>query len=140
MTALTKESSHVEGVDATIVVAVDAAVGSERAKVEAGLELTLEDIETTHKINLLLEDVEEGTLDVVWERVVTTDEARWAIQGLVSQEVVSAGQEHLQEILEGESTILIRVEESHQAVSLRLVDGVIALVAKVGGDLVGSDR
>lgn len=97
VTALAKESTHVEGVNATVIVAVDAAVGSERAEVVAGLEFTLEDVETAHKVNLLLEDVEESALDVVRKRVEATNMTRWAVQSLVPQVVVRAGEHHLQE-------------------------------------------
>mgnify|MGYP000560081577 FL=1 len=79
-----QESTHVEGVDTSIVVAVNAAVGCQRAEIVAHLELTLQDVKAAHEVDLLLEDVEEGTLNVVWQRFVATAETRGTIEGHVS--------------------------------------------------------
>ena len=94
-----EEGAEVEGVDSSVVVAVDAAVGSERREIVADLKLSLEDIESAHQIDLLLEDVEDGTLNVVGEGVEATNAEGWAVKGDVSQEVVSAGKEHLEEAI-----------------------------------------
>jgi hypothetical protein len=91
VTSGAKECAKVEGLDTAIVVAVDATVGRKGAEVETHLELTLEDVKTAHKVDLLLKDVEQGALDVVRKRVETTDVARRAVQSHVPQEVVSAG-------------------------------------------------
>ena len=64
-----EEGAKVEGVDPTVVVAVNAAVGGEGAEVVADLELALQDVQTTLQVDLLLEDVEQGALDVVGKAV-----------------------------------------------------------------------
>ena len=97
-----QEGAEVEGVDSSIVVAVDAAVSGERREVVADLELALEDVEASLQVDLLLEDVEEGALDVVGQTVEAADAEGWAIESDVPQKVVRAGQQHLQEATWGE--------------------------------------
>lgn len=98
-----EEGTEVEGVDTSIVVAVDAAVGGERAEVVAGLELALEDVEAAHQVDLLLKDVEESALDVVGERVEAADAERGAVQGDVPEQVVGAREQHLEEAIKNKN-------------------------------------
>lgn len=63
-----------------------------------------------------------------------------AIKRDVSQKVIRAGQKHLQEILEGEATILIGVKESNQAESLGLLDAEVALVSQEVKHFEGADE
>ena len=92
-----EEGAEVEGIDASIVVSVDAAVGGEGGEIVANLKLALQNVKATHEVDLLLEDVEEGALDVVGKRVEATDTVGGSVQGDIPQKVVRAGQEHLQE-------------------------------------------
>ena len=92
-----EERAEVEGIDASIVVSVDAAIGGKRREIVADFELALQNVKTTHEVDLLLENVKEGALDVVRKRIEATDTVRGPVQGDIPQKVVSAGQEHLQE-------------------------------------------
>ena len=75
MTHVSQESAEVEGVDSTIIVAVNATVASQGRVVESDLEVTSQGIQSSHKINLLLKDVTEGALDVIGETIKATDES-----------------------------------------------------------------
>lgn len=92
-----EEGSKVESVDAAIVVTINAAVGGKSGEIVADLELALEGVKATHQVDLLLEDVGEGTLDVEGECVEAANAERVPVQGDVSQDVISAGKEHLKE-------------------------------------------
>ena len=100
MAHVSQESAEVEGVDSTIVVAVNATVASQGRVVESDLEVASQGIQASHKINLLLEDVAEGALDVIGETIVAADESRGAIKSDVTEQVVRAGQQHLQEAVQ----------------------------------------
>lgn len=135
-----EEGSKVESVDAAIVVTINAAVGGKSGEIVADLELALEGVKATHQVDLLLEDVGEGTLDVEGECVEAANAERVPVQGDVSQDVISAGKEHLKEVLEAEPAIDIGVEEADKAVGLALTDAEVALVAEEGRDLVRADK
>ena len=98
-----QEGAEVKSVDAAVVVAVDAAVCGERGEVVASLELALEDVESAHQVNLFLEDIEEGTLDVVRERVEAADAERGTVQSDVPEQVVSAWKQHLEEAIQNKN-------------------------------------
>jgi len=85
------------GINATIVVFVDGAVGSQGRVVVAGLELTLEDIKTALEVDLLLDNVEESGLDVTSQVVKSTDAASGTVDCDVPEQVVLAREEHLEE-------------------------------------------
>jgi hypothetical protein len=97
VTARAEEWSKVVGINATIVVFVDGAVGSQGRVVVAGLELTLEDIKTALEVDLLLDNVEESGLDVTSQVVKSTDAASGAVDCDVPEQVVLAREEHLEE-------------------------------------------
>ncbi len=99
---VSKEGAKVESIDPSIVVAIDAAVGGEGRKVVANLNLALQDVKTTHQVDLLLENVEEGALDIVRQAIEAADTVRGAVEGDVSEQVVRAGQKHLKEAGIGE--------------------------------------
>ena len=75
MAHVSQESAEVESVDSTIIVAVNATVASQGRVVESDLEVTSQGIQSSHKINLLLEDVAKGALDVIGETIKATDES-----------------------------------------------------------------
>ena len=75
MAHVSQESAEVESVDSTIIVAVNATVASQGRVVESDLEVTSQGIQSSHKINLLLEDVAECALDVIGETIKATDES-----------------------------------------------------------------
>ena len=100
MAHVSQESAEVEGVNSTIVVAVNATVASQGRVVESDLEVASQGIQASHKINFLLEDVAEGALDVIGETIVAADESRRAIKSDVTEQVVRAGQQHLQEAVQ----------------------------------------
>ena len=106
--ARSQEGTKVEGVDSSIVVAVNAAVGGKGREVVPDLELALEDVKTAHEVDLLLEDVEDGALDVVGEAVEATNAEGGTVQSDVAEKVVSARQKHLQEAIEAEGAKLAR--------------------------------
>jgi len=106
---VTEEGSEVESVDSSVVVTIDAAVSGEGREVVSHLELTLEDVKTTGEVDFLLEDVEEGSLDIVRERVETANAEGRSVKSDVSQEVVSAGEEHLEEAIAKKKSISIRM-------------------------------
>ncbi len=99
---VSEEGAKVEGVDPSIVVAVDAAVGSKGREVVANLNLTLQDVKTAHQVDFLLEDIEEGALDIVGQAIEAADTVRGTVEGDVSEQVVRAGQKHLKEAGIGE--------------------------------------
>lgn len=99
---VSEEGAKVESVDPSIVVAVDAAVGSKGREVVANLNLTLQDVKAAHQVDLLLEDVEKGALNIVGQAVEAADTVRRAVEGDVSEQIVRAGQKHLKEAGIGE--------------------------------------
>mmetsp|Transcript_15028 Transcript_15028/g.18995 ORF Transcript_15028/g.18995 Transcript_15028/m.18995 type:complete len:542 (-) Transcript_15028:51-1676(-) len=135
-----EEGTEVEGVDPAVVVAVNATVGGKGREVVADLDLTLQDVEAAHKVNLFLEDVKKGAFDVVRERVEAAHTQGGSVESDVSHQVVRAGKQHLQEVLEGESAVLVGVEEADQTVGLRLRHGEVALVAEEVKDLDRTDE
>lgn len=92
-----EEGSKVEGVDSSVVVPVNGSVGRKRGVVVSGLEVSLEDIESSGEVKFLLDDVAEGVLDVVGQRVVASASESGAIKGHVPEEVVLTRKEHLEE-------------------------------------------
>ena len=75
MAHVSQESAEVESVDSTIIVAVNATVASQGRVVESDLEVTSQGIQSSHKINFLLENVAEGALDVIGETIIATNES-----------------------------------------------------------------
>jgi len=134
-----EEGTEVEGVNTAIVVFVDGAVGGEGGVVVSNLKVAFEDVKTSLEINLLLEDIDERSLDVPREVVVASNTEGGAVQSQVSQQIIFAGKKHLEEVLEGETTILVGVEESHESVGLALGGGEVAVILKVGEELVGGN-
>ena len=94
-----EEGTKVEGVDSSVVVAVDASVGGKGREVVPDLELALEDVKAAHEVNLLLEDVEDSALNIVRKAIEAANTEGGTVQGDVAEEVVSARQEHLQEAI-----------------------------------------
>ena len=87
---VSKECSQVQSVDSSIIVAIDGTIGSEGRVVISHFELTLQDVETTHQVDLFLEDIGDGALDIQGKAVKAANTMGWAVKGDVSEEVVSA--------------------------------------------------
>jgi hypothetical protein len=92
-----EERAEVVGVDTTIVVLIDGAVSGKSGVVVAALELTLEDIEAALEVDLLLDHVEERALNVASEAIEAANAASGAVDSNVPEQVVLAGEEHLEE-------------------------------------------
>ena len=108
MTTVAEEGSEVESVDSSVVVTIDTAVSSKGREVVSGLEFALEEIKSTGEVDFLLEDVEDGSLDIVRERVEAANAEGRSVKSDVSQEVVSAGKEHLKEAIAKKYMMRIR--------------------------------
>ena len=108
MTTVAEEGSEVESVDSSVVVTIDTAVSSKGREVVSGLEFALEEIKSAGKVDFLLEDVEDGSLDIVRERVEAANAEGRSVKSDVSQEVVSAGKEHLKEAIAKKYMMRIR--------------------------------
>ena len=74
-----EEGAEVEGVNAAVVVSVDASVGGEGGEVVSDLKVSLEDVESSLEVDLLLDDLNEVSLDVVWERVEAANSEGWSV-------------------------------------------------------------
>lgn len=140
MTTVAEEGSEVESVDSSVVVTIDTAVSSKGREVVSGLEFALEEIKSTGEVDFLLEDVEDGSLDIVRERVEAANAEGRSVESDVSQEVVSAGKEHLEEVLERKTTIFVRVKEADKAVGLGLGSAEVTLVSEEVEDFSGANE
>jgi len=114
VTTVAEEGSEVESVDSSVVVTIDTAVSSKGREVVSGLEFALEEIKSTGEVDFLLEDVEDGSLDIVRERVEAANAEGRSVESDVSQEVVSAGKEHLKEAIAKKYMMTIRFGKKRQ--------------------------
>lgn len=101
MAARTQETAQVVGINTSVVVLVNGAVGSEDGIVVADFEVTLQDVESALQIDFLLEDVQKSMLDVARKRVEATDTLSRSVNSDVAEQVVFAGEEHLHETKKG---------------------------------------
>ena len=74
-------------------------------------------------------------LDVNWEAVETADTHGGPVDGDVAKHIVLAGQEELDELLEGEALVAVGVEEGDKVVALGLTHVGDAVVAQEIADL-----
>ena len=75
-------------------------------------------LEGSLEVDLLLNDVGHGELNVSWEVVVPSNVTSWSVESQVSEEVVFAGEDHLDELIKAESSVTVVVEEHDKVVSL----------------------
>ena len=96
-------------------------------------------LEGSLEVDLLLNDVGDSKLNVSWKVVVSATSSGGSVKSSVSQVVVLAWEKHLEELLEGESSIAIVVKELHKGVGLRLSDMVDTIVSEEIADLSGGN-
>jgi len=94
-----EEGAQVEGVDVAIVVLVHGSVRSVSTEVVAHFEISLQDVLSSLQRDFLLDDVENGELDISWETIVAANAAGRTIKGDVPEDVVLTWEEHLQETI-----------------------------------------
>lgn len=95
-----EEASKVVCVDAARVVSVDGSEGGHWTVIESEFKAALEGIKSALQVDLLLDDLAEGGLNVEWKAVVSANVVGTTIKSNVSQVVVSAWEDKLEEILE----------------------------------------
>jgi hypothetical protein len=96
-----QEGTKVEGADATIVVLVNRAVRSVSREVISTLQIALEDVKSALKADFLLEDVQQGLLDVEWEAVVAANISGRSVKSDIAQQIVFTRQKELEEPKKG---------------------------------------
>ena len=136
---VSEESAEVHGRDEATVVSVDGAEGSDGSVVEAELEVSLETLDSSREVDLLLEDGGDSVLDVNGQAVETADAHRRSIDGDVAENVVLAGEHDLDGLLEGESLVAITVEEADEVVGLALRNVSNAVISKEVDEFEGGD-
>ena len=136
---VSEESAEVHGRDEATVVSVDGAEGSNGSVVEAELEVSLETLDSSREVDLLLEDGGDSVLDVNGQAVETADAHRRSIDGDVAENVVLTGEHDLDELLEGESLVAITVEEADEVVGLALRNVSNAVISKEVDEFEGGD-
>ena len=97
MTLSLEEVSEVIGVNASRVVFVDGSEGGHGRVVKSEFEATLQGIESTLQVDFLLNDLTEGSLNVVSKAVESSDIVGTAVKSDISQVVISAWKNELQE-------------------------------------------
>jgi hypothetical protein len=96
-TLASKETSEVGGVDDTVAISVNSVVGSRGGVVIPECEVLLQVVNPSLESELILDNSGEGTVNVNWELIVTTDSGGIPVLGAVSQVVVFAREQHLEE-------------------------------------------
>jgi len=139
---LSEEGTNVDGVDSTTVVSVDGSEGSEGRVVVLELHVSLEALESSLKVDLLLDDRGQGEFDVSRKVVVSSNSHGIPVEGNISKVVVLARKNHLDELLVGESSVSVAVKELDEGVGLGLrhvVDGVVSeeVADLSGGNVAG---
>jgi hypothetical protein len=95
--ASTEETSKIKRVYATIVVFVDGAIGCEEVVVVSDFQVAFEDVKTSLEGDLRFENCDNSMLNVVSEAIVAANSHGWTVQRDVSEQVVFARKQHLQE-------------------------------------------
>ena len=137
MSILSEERTNVDLVDSSAVVSIDRSVSSVWGVVVLDLEFSLEGLESSLEIDLLLDDSSKGKFDVSWEEVESSNMSGWSVEGSVSEVVVFAWQGNLEELLEGESLVSVAVEEQNQVGKFRVQDMVDSVISEEVGKLSG---
>lgn len=79
-------------------------------------------------------------LNIARKRVEAADTLSRSVDCDVSEQVIFAGEEHLHEILEGKSAILVAVEELDKAIALALTGAKVAVILQIVEQLVRIDE
>lgn len=88
----------------------------------------LQNFKAALQVDFLLNDVEKCVLNIVGEDIETTDTAGGAVKCNVSQNVVFAGKQKLEELWEAEFTITVRVEEFNKTLALNEAGAEVVVV------------
>ena len=94
-----KEVSKVVGVDAARVISVDGSEGGHSRVVKSEFKAALQGVQSTLQVDFLLDDLTEACLNVEWKAIIASDIVGTAVEGNISQEVVSAWKDELQETM-----------------------------------------
>lgn len=136
---VSEESAEVDSRDEAAVVAVDRAEGSDSSVVEAELEVSLETLDSSGEVDLLLEDSSDGVLNIDGQAIETADAHGRSIDGDIAEHIILARQQDLDELLEGESLVAVAVEEADEVVGLALRNVRDTVVSKEVDELNGGD-
>ena len=91
VSTVSQPSTQVKGVDPAVVVPINAAVGGKARVVIADLKFALQDVEAALQVDLLLENVKDGSLDVIGQAIEATNTEGGTIQSDITEQVVGAG-------------------------------------------------
>jgi len=94
-------------------VAVDRAVAGVGRVVRSKVDLSNKLVHSFNEVDLVLENGFESALHVVWEDIKTPHSGIGAFLDLRPQQVVVAGQHHLDEVGIRKNSIFVGVEETH---------------------------
>ena len=116
-------------------------IESSVSRVAGGVsEISLEGLKSSLKSNLLLDDIAHSGLNVSWEDLV--GEHSWGNShgGSVSEVVILAWEEHLDELIESESLVSITIEEGNEVVGLGVRNVVDSVVSQESHELGSVNR
>ena len=94
-----EESSKVVGVNASRVVSIDGSEGGHWSVVKSEFKAALKSVQSTLQVDFLLNDLTEACLNVEGKAIIASDIVGTAVEGNISQEVVSAWKDKLQEAM-----------------------------------------
>lgn len=139
LAVLAEEGAQVHSVNRATIVLVDRSEGRQRRVIVLHLQLTLQDLDTASKVNFFFHDRSHRELDIPWQAVEPADPSARSVQGHISQDVVLARKEHLDELLVREPVGAITIEELKQLERLTLGDVIAGVVPEEVNDLVARD-
>ena len=90
---ITKEEAQVVGIIGSFIVSVDGLEGGIWWKIVADLEISLEGVKASDKLNLLLDDGSYLSLNVKGESLIASNAADCALSGYSSQIIIFTRQE-----------------------------------------------
>ena len=89
----------------------------------------LEDVLTAHQVELSIKNLSHAHLNISRKTIMTANPETWTVKSNISQCVLFTRQDHLNEILEGQAAIFIRVKELNQAIALALGCSKVAVIS-----------
>jgi hypothetical protein len=89
----------------------------------------LKDVLAAHQVELSIKNLSNAPLDVLGKTIMTANPETRTVESNISQCVLFTRQDHLNEILEGQATIFIRVKELNQAIALALGCHQVAMIS-----------
>jgi hypothetical protein len=89
----------------------------------------LKDVLAAHQVELSIKNLSNAQFDVLRETVMTANPETRTVESNISQCVLFTRQDHLNEILEGQATIFIRVKELNQTIALALGCHQVAMIS-----------